>query len=126
VSSVRGYWLFGRPTLEDLRQDLRVVTGKCRPDWDITTPELKAAWQQGRKEFFYPYGKTYVQSLGEQDEELHHRLWRVRRGRETRRLRRQRRGGSTLPGFIIPSGSSAALIWRIVSSSAPPRHSGIR
>jgi peroxiredoxin len=27
--------------------------------WDITTPELKAAWQQGRKELFYPYGKTY-------------------------------------------------------------------
>jgi hypothetical protein len=40
---------------------------KCRPDWDITTPELKAAWQQGRKELFYPYGKTYVQTLGEQD-----------------------------------------------------------
>ena len=62
-----GYWFFGRPTLEDLRQDLRAVTKKCRPDWDITTPELKAAWQQGRKELFYPYGKTYVQTLGEQD-----------------------------------------------------------
>jgi len=62
-----GYWFLGRPTLEDLRQDLRAVTKKCRPDWDITTPELKAAWQQGRKELFYPYGKTYVQTLGEQD-----------------------------------------------------------
>ncbi len=62
-----GYWFFGRPTLEDLRQDLRAVTRKCRPDWDITTPELKAAWQQGRKELFYPYGKSYVQTLGEQD-----------------------------------------------------------
>jgi hypothetical protein len=59
-----GYWFFGRPTPEDLRQDLRAIT---RPDWDITTPELKAAWQQGRKELFYPYGKTYVQTLGEQD-----------------------------------------------------------
>lgn len=38
-----------------------------RLDWDITTPELKAAWQQGRKELFYPYGKTYVQTLGAQD-----------------------------------------------------------
>jgi hypothetical protein len=37
-----GYWFFGRPTLEELRQDLRVVLTKCRPDWDITTPELKA------------------------------------------------------------------------------------
>jgi peroxiredoxin len=62
-----GYWFFGRPTLEELRQDLRAVTKKCRPDWDITTPELKAAWQQGRKDLFYPYGKTYVQTLGEQD-----------------------------------------------------------
>lgn len=49
-----GYWFLGRPTLEDLRQDLRAVTRKCRPDWDITTPELRAAWQQGRKELFYP------------------------------------------------------------------------
>jgi len=62
-----GYWFFGRPTLEDLRQDLRAVTRKCRPDWDITTLELKEAWRQGRKELFYPYGKTYVQTLGEQD-----------------------------------------------------------
>ena len=58
-----GYWFFGRPTLEDLRQDLRAVIKKCRPDWDITTPELKAAWQQGRKELFYPYGKTFAQSI---------------------------------------------------------------
>ena len=62
-----GYWFFGRPTLEDLRQDLRAVTKNCRPDWDITTQELRAAWQQGRKELFYPYGKKYVQTLGEQD-----------------------------------------------------------
>jgi peroxiredoxin len=62
-----GYWFFGRPTLEELRQDLRAVIVKCRPDWDITTPELKEAWAQGRKEFFYPYGKSYVQTLREQD-----------------------------------------------------------
>jgi hypothetical protein len=62
-----GYWFLGRPTLEDLRQDLRAVTRNCRSDWDITTPELRAAWQQGPKELFYPYGQTYVQTLGEQD-----------------------------------------------------------
>jgi len=61
-----GYWFFGRPTIEDLRQDLRVVSRKCRTDWDITTPELKEAWQQGRKELFYPYGKTYIQTLREE------------------------------------------------------------
>jgi hypothetical protein len=40
---------------------------KCGPDWDITTPELKAAWEQGRKDLFHPYGKTYAQTIGEQD-----------------------------------------------------------
>jgi hypothetical protein len=48
------------------QDDLRAVTKKCRTDWDITTPKLNEAWQQGRKELFYPYGKTYVQTLGEQ------------------------------------------------------------
>jgi len=60
-----GYWFFGRPTVEDLRQDLRAVLKKCRPDWDITDPKMKAAWQQGRKEQFYPYGKTFAQSIRE-------------------------------------------------------------
>ncbi len=62
-----GYWFFGRPTVEDLRQDLRAVIRKCRPDWDITQPELRDAWQQSRKELFYPYGKTYAQTVGQQD-----------------------------------------------------------
>jgi peroxiredoxin len=62
-----GYWFFGRPTVEDLRQDLRAVTQKCRPDWDIKQPELKAAWEQGQKERFYPYGKSYAKVFGEQD-----------------------------------------------------------
>jgi len=60
-----GYWFFGRPTIEELRQDLRAVLRKCRPDWDITTPEMKAAWQQGSKELFYPYGKTFTETLTE-------------------------------------------------------------
>jgi peroxiredoxin len=62
-----GYWYFGRPTMEELRQDLRAVSRKCRSDWDITTPELKDAWQQGHKQSFYPYGKTYLQTLAEKD-----------------------------------------------------------
>ena len=62
-----GYWFFARPTLEELRQDLRAVLMKCRSDWDITKPEFKAAWTEGRKELFYPYGKTFVQTLREED-----------------------------------------------------------
>ena len=62
-----GYWFFGRPTMEELRQDLGAVITKCRPDWDITMPDLKAVWQEDRKELFYPYGKTYAQTIAEQD-----------------------------------------------------------
>lgn len=62
-----GYWFFGRPTVEELRQDLRAIIKKCRPDWDIARPEMKAAWQQDRKELFYPYGKTYTQTIAEQE-----------------------------------------------------------
>jgi hypothetical protein len=62
-----GYWFLGRPTAEELWQDLRAVTKKCGPDWGITTLEMKAAWKEARKELFYPYGKKYTQTLGEQD-----------------------------------------------------------
>ena len=62
-----GYWFFGRPTNEELRQDLRAVLKKCRADWDISTTELKAAWERGEKNRFYPYGKTYAQVFSEQE-----------------------------------------------------------
>jgi peroxiredoxin len=62
-----GYWFFGRPTIEELRLDLRAVAKKCRPDWDLGDPELKAAWKRGEKNRFYPYGKTYTQVFGEQE-----------------------------------------------------------
>ena len=61
-----GYWFFGRPTVEELRQDLRVVLQSCRPDWDITRPELREAWARGEKNKFFPYGKSYAQLLAEQ------------------------------------------------------------
>jgi peroxiredoxin len=63
----QGYWFFGRPTMEELRLDLRSVLKKCRPDWDITTPELKTAWENGEKKNFYPYGKSYAKVFGEQE-----------------------------------------------------------
>jgi len=61
-----GYWFFGRPTAEELRQDLRAVLLKCRPDWDISDPELRAAWARGEKNRFYPYGKTWAKVFAEQ------------------------------------------------------------
>jgi len=62
-----GYWFFGRPTVEELRHDLREVIKRCRPDWDIQTAEQKAAWEKGDKAKFFPYGRTQAQVLADQD-----------------------------------------------------------
>jgi peroxiredoxin len=32
-----GYWFAGRPTMEELRQDLRAIARAIRPDWDAPT-----------------------------------------------------------------------------------------
>jgi peroxiredoxin len=62
-----GYWFFGRPTVEELRLDLRAVIQRCRPDWDITSGDQRRAWEKGDKAKFYPYGKTHAQVFAEQD-----------------------------------------------------------
>jgi peroxiredoxin len=36
--SWNGYWFWGRPTSEELRQDLRHITMQVRPDWEPPTP----------------------------------------------------------------------------------------
>ena len=33
-----GWWFVGRPTLEELRQDMRAITQAVRPDWAAPTP----------------------------------------------------------------------------------------
>jgi peroxiredoxin len=67
-SVYNGYWFFGRPTVEELRRDIRAVLQRCRPDWDLSDPALRQAWTAGQKERFYPYGKTWAQVVAEQDE----------------------------------------------------------
>ena len=62
-----GYWFFGRPTVEELRLDLRVVLQRCRPDWDISSAAQRAAWANGDKMNFHPYGRTRAQEFAEQD-----------------------------------------------------------
>ena len=34
-----GWWYVGRPTVEELRQDLRAMMKKCRPDFDPQAPK---------------------------------------------------------------------------------------
>ena len=32
-----GYWFWGRPTMEELRSDMRAITREIRPDWEAPT-----------------------------------------------------------------------------------------
>jgi peroxiredoxin len=60
-----GYWYFGRPTIQELRLDLRAVLQTCRLDWDLSRPDVRAAWAAGEKDKFYPYGKTFAEVFAE-------------------------------------------------------------
>jgi peroxiredoxin len=54
-----GYWYWGRPSIAEVWADLREVTWRIRPDWDITAPEMRAAWERGEHDRFFPYGKSF-------------------------------------------------------------------
>lgn len=34
-AAYNGYWFWGRPTNEELRQDFRAITRRIRPDWEV-------------------------------------------------------------------------------------------
>ena len=52
-SVYNGYWFWGRPSIEDLRRDLRDATREIRPDWDINTAAQRAAWEAGDRSGFF-------------------------------------------------------------------------
>ena len=62
-SVYNGYWYWGRPSNEDLRRDLRDVTRRIRPDWDLGAPGLREAWLQGERGQFSPYGRSMREVL---------------------------------------------------------------
>ena len=53
-----GYWYWGRPSIDDLWRDLREVTRRIRPDWSLSAPDLRSAWDRKDRNRFWPYGKT--------------------------------------------------------------------
>jgi peroxiredoxin len=57
-SLYNGYWYWGRPSIEDLRRDLRQVFSEVRPDWDLSAPGLRAEWDAGDHSRHYPYTTT--------------------------------------------------------------------
>jgi peroxiredoxin len=52
-SIYNGYWFWGRPTIDDLSHDLREVMSEIRPDWDLSAPGLREAWDAGDRSQFY-------------------------------------------------------------------------
>src|SRR5580765_2158577 len=56
-SIYNGYWFWGRPSVEDLRRDLRAVTREIRPDWDLSTPGLREAWDAGDVSAFHGWSR---------------------------------------------------------------------
>jgi peroxiredoxin len=61
-----GYYYWGRPSVAELHEELRVLTRKVRADWDLYADGLKQRWDAGDKSSFYPYGvKSMEQTLTE-------------------------------------------------------------
>ena len=52
-----GYWFWGRPSVEDLHRDLPAVTREIRPDWDLSTPGLREAWDADDLSSFHGWSK---------------------------------------------------------------------
>ncbi len=53
-SVYNGYWFWGRPSEADLWHDLREVSRKVRPDWDLADSGVRESWA-GDRRLHYPY-----------------------------------------------------------------------
>ena len=56
-SIYNGYWFWGRPSVVDLWHDLRAASREIRPDWDLSTPGLREAWDAGDLSHFHGWAK---------------------------------------------------------------------
>jgi peroxiredoxin len=58
-----GYWFWGRPSTEELWRDLREVTREIRPDWDLSAPGLRAAWDAGDWSQFHGWDRRMTAAI---------------------------------------------------------------
>jgi peroxiredoxin len=56
-SIYNGYWFWGRPSIDDLWRDLRGASSESRPDWDLSKPGLREAWNAGDYSSFHGYDR---------------------------------------------------------------------
>ena len=59
-----GYWFWGRPSVDDLWLDLRAASREVRPDWDLSKPGLREAWEAGDKSLFHGYSQGFSKKGG--------------------------------------------------------------
>jgi peroxiredoxin len=52
-----GYWFWGRPSFHELWRDLRELSAEIRPDWDLSKPGLRQAWDAGDKSPFHGWNR---------------------------------------------------------------------
>jgi peroxiredoxin len=52
-----GYWFWGRPSVDELRRDLRELFSATRPDWDLSAPGLRDAWEAGDVAAFHGWSR---------------------------------------------------------------------
>jgi peroxiredoxin len=57
-----GYWFWGRPSFDELWRDMREVFSEVRPDWDLSTPGLREAWDKGDYSSFHGWDKRAAKS----------------------------------------------------------------
>jgi peroxiredoxin len=57
-SIYNGYWFWGRPSVDDLWRDLREASSETRPDWDLSKPGLREAWEAGDRSAFHGWNRT--------------------------------------------------------------------
>jgi hypothetical protein len=61
-SVYNGYWFWGRPSFYDLWRDLRAATAEVRPDWDLSAPGLREAWDAGDYSHFHGWDRRSPES----------------------------------------------------------------
>ena len=56
-SVYNGYWFWGRPSFYDLWRDLCAASSEIRPDWDLSKPGLREAWDAGDYSNFHGWDR---------------------------------------------------------------------
>jgi peroxiredoxin len=69
-SVYNGYWFWGRPSIDDLRRDLRELTRVNRRDWDLSAPGLREAWDAGDFSKFQGWNKRSSEVVAAERERL--------------------------------------------------------